>query len=248
MTANRGRSRSLCSDGWLGNGAEIALAFVFGEMTEPWMGRGYYEGQMTSLLHHPSLTAAHGVAAELPSVEPVSLLARLRAGDQAALAQLTRAYGAALTRAAYLHMGDGHAAEDATQDALLAAWDGARRTTERTPLWPWLLGITFNCCRKHLRSLSRRRRREHHAHELKLVNASDESNGQQDDRLTALRQALLQLTEPLRCVVILRYEQSLSVAETAEALGLPEGTVKRRCHDAIAKLRQLMDEATRASS
>lgn len=199
---------------------------------------------MTSLAHNPPL-AAHTLQLqeEWARLEPANLLARLRSRDQTALAQITRSYGPALTRAAYLHLGDGHAAEDAAQEALIAAWDGAHRTGSETALWPWLLGIVFNCCRKHLRSLTRRRRREQHAHALRLAEqgATESANPSgEDDRSFALRQALLELPEILRCVVILRYEQSLSVSETAAALGIPQGTVKRRCHDAIGQLREHM--------
>ncbi len=206
---------------------------------------------MTSLAHNPPLVSTSLTGApELVQLEPAGLLARLRSGDQAALAQITRQYGRALTRAAYLHLGDAHAAEDAVQEAMIAAWDGAHRTSEETPLWPWLLGIAFNHCRKHLRSLSRRRRREQQAHELRLIHTNDvHSPGaaalaadETKNRLDALRHALGQLTEPLRCVVILRYEQGLSVADTATALNVPQGTVKRRCHEAIGQLRQLMRE------
>ena len=188
---------------------------------------------MTSLAHNPALAVP-----ELAPHEPATLLARLRLRDASALGQLARMYGSALTRAAYLHLGDGHAAEDAVQEALLAAWDAAGRTTDATPVWPWLVGIVFNRCRKHLRSLTRRRRREQHASAMRLGLA--QSGADNVDRLELIRESLLQLPEPLRCVVIARFEQGLSVSQTALALGLPEGTVKRRCHDAIGRLRVML--------
>lgn len=196
---------------------------------------------MSSIPIHPSLATAplDGQAAAL-SNEPIALLDRLRNRDETALVQITRQYGQAMTRAAYLHLGDAHAAEDAAQEALIAAWDGAHRTGGTTALWPWLLGITLNRCRKHLRTLMRRRRRELHAHSLHQAHAEASQPSESNDRAGALRLALLALPEPLRCVIILRYEQGLSIAQTADALTLPQGTVKRRCHDAILKLRQHM--------
>lgn len=199
---------------------------------------------MTSLAHTPPLAATPlHLQEEWLRAQPANLLARLRAADQTALAAITRTYGPALTRAAYLHLGDAHAAEDAAQEALIAAWDGARRTSETTMLWPWLLGIVFNRCKKHLRSLTRRRRREQHAHAMRVAEQHAihvQGHNHEDERTLALREALLKLREILRCVVILRYEQGLSVTETAAALNIPEGTVKRRCHDAIGQLRQQM--------
>ncbi len=189
---------------------------------------------MTTLARHAALTAPMTDAL----VEPVGLLDRLRQGDAAALAQVARHYSDRLARVAYLHLSDAHAAEDVTQEALIAAWDAAARTRQVTPLWPWLLGILFNRCRTHLRGLSRRRRRERAAHELRLSHVETETAV--DDRVEHVRHALAGLSEPLRCVVILRFEQSLSVADTAAALGVPEGTVKRRCHDALNQLRDAL--------
>lgn len=207
---------------------------------------------MSSIPIHPSLQAPHAPVMSARDItapmatqsEPVSLLARLRSRDEAALVQITRQYGAAMTRAAFLHTGDAAAAEDATQEALIGAWEGGHRTNEATPLWPWLLGITLNHCRKHLRSLSRRRRREQHAHALRQAHQASIERNADSDRAEALRIALLTLPELFRCVIILRYEQGLSIVQTAEALNLPQGTVKRRCHDAISRLKLHMRDAT----
>ena len=86
------------------------------------------------------------------------LLKRLRERDKTALAEVTQLHGPAMARAAYLFLRDAHAAEDVTQDALLAAWDASARTSPETPLRGWLFGILFNQCRKHQRSLWRRLR------------------------------------------------------------------------------------------
>jgi RNA polymerase sigma factor (sigma-70 family) len=55
--------------------------------------------------------------------------------------------------------------------------------------------------------------------------------------------ALAQLPTRQRAVVVLRYYDDLSVAQTAQALGCTEGTVKSQTHDALARLRALLGEA-----
>jgi RNA polymerase sigma-70 factor (ECF subfamily) len=138
-----------------------------------------------------------------------------------------------------LYLGDTHAAEDVCQETLLAAWNAAGRTNGRTPLRPWLFGILFNQCRKHRRSLWRRARRELDAAQRRAE--SGEGHEDEDaERLETLRHAVARLDEALRAVVILRYEQGFGIAETAETLGLPEGTVKSRTSAAIERLRALM--------
>jgi RNA polymerase sigma-70 factor (ECF subfamily) len=52
--------------------------------------------------------------------------------------------------------------------------------------------------------------------------------------------ALGRLTARERAVVVLRYFVGLDVAGSADRLGLPEGTVKRRLHDARRRLRALL--------
>ena len=166
------------------------------------------------------------------------LLQRLRGRDMSALADLVRLHGPAIARAAYLFLHDGHAAEDMAQETMVAAWDAAPRTTVKTSLQPWLFGILLNRCRKYQRSSWRRLRRERRAGSAGRPDAA--ADEQEQDRLTRLRRALAGLDEDLRAVVILRYEQGLTVAETGRALGVPEGTVKSRAHTALQRLRQVM--------
>ncbi|MFW6155050.1 MAG: hypothetical protein ACOC95_07540 [Planctomycetota bacterium] len=59
------------------------------------------------------------------------MLRRLRRRDDEALTRLVETHGTVLTRAAWLHLGDDPAAEDAVQGTPLAAWDGAKRKRER---------------------------------------------------------------------------------------------------------------------
>ena len=166
------------------------------------------------------------------------LLTSLRKRGRAALERLAERFGPELARAAYLYLGDAHAAEDVAQETLIAAWDGARRCRHETRLRPWLFGILFNQCRKYRRSLWRRIRRERVA-ARRRVEAHD-GGRENDEQLEMLRQALGKLDDGLRAVIILRFGQNFSIAQAAEALDLPEGTVKSRTHSAIQKLREYM--------
>ena len=56
-----------------------------------------------------------------------------------------------------------------------------------------------------------------------------------------LATALLRLTPTVRAAIVLRHVDGLSVAETAEALGRPEGTIKAQVHRGLRELRGTLD-------
>ncbi|MHC5039958.1 MAG: RNA polymerase sigma factor [Planctomycetota bacterium] len=177
------------------------------------------------------------------TVEEREMLRRLRGRDRDALADLSRMFGFELSRAAFLFLQDGQAAEDAVQDVLVAAWDGAKRTSEQTPVRSWLFGILFNCCRKQVRRAVRNRRRERRV----AAGRDRHLDGPVKDllereRTVSVKRALGNLEEHLRFVLILRFERDFSVAETAAALGIPEGTVKSRTHEGLRRLKTALGE------
>lgn len=59
----------------------------------------------------------------------------------------------------------------------------------------------------------------------------------QDDRVAAARETIAALEPLQREILDLRFAQSLSYAEIAEALGIPVGTVRSRLHHAVAEVR-----------
>ncbi|MDC1142498.1 RNA polymerase sigma factor [Planctomycetota bacterium] len=172
--------------------------------------------------HPPELVAA------------TKLATRLKRRDRDAIEELSEMFGNALSRAAWVYLGDHHAAADVVQETLITAWDSARKLKKESNLRPWLFGILFNRCRKVLRTLSRRRKREERAGLARY-----ETNESPDTE--PLHRALRQLDADSRKVVVLRYLEEMNVEQTALALGIAEGTVKSRTHTALQKLKQLME-------
>ena len=172
------------------------------------------------------------------------LIGRAQRGDTHAYEELVYAHQGIAFRTAYLIAGNAADAEDAAQDAFVKAWRALGRFREGAPFRPWLLQIVANEARNRRRSAGRR------AH-LALRAATEQPSGDaapspEASLLSAeLRDTLLaavnELPEDQRTVIALRFFAGLSEHEVAEALGLPEGTVKSRSARALERLREPYD-------
>ncbi|WP_341923715.1 SigE family RNA polymerase sigma factor [Nocardioides psychrotolerans] len=137
-----------------------------------------------------------------------------------------------LLRTAYLLTGDKHQAEDVLQTSLAKlylAWDKVR---DRDSVDAYVRRIMVN----ENNSLWRRgwRKREFATEVLPDAPVTDAYDDGQGAALWAVVQSL---PPKARAVVVLRYYEQLTEAETADLLGISVGTVKSQCSRAIATLR-----------
>ena len=175
------------------------------------------------------------------------MIARVRAGEPEAYAQLVRAHtGIALRAAAAL--GAGADAEDVVQQAFVKAYCSLGRFKEGSAFRPWLLSIVANETRNTVRAAARRRtlagREAALAEADPLIPASADPAvaALERERRSALQTALGRLSEEHRLVVTYRYLLEMDETETAQALGWPRGTVKSRLNRALRKLGRLLPE------
>lgn len=136
-------------------------------------------------------------------------------------------------RLAGLLLGNATEAEDAVQDALVAAWQGFDRLRESERFPAWFDRILVNGCRDRLRRRGT----------VRFVPIDPSMDPAAGDPFRALieRDALLvgigRLTPDERIVVVLRFWDDLSLDQIADRLDWPLGTVKSRLHRAISRLR-----------
>ncbi|GDY43436.1 hypothetical protein SANT12839_043180 [Streptomyces antimycoticus] len=174
------------------------------------------------------------------------IIARVRAGDTEAYAELVRAHAPIAHRTARL-LGAGADAEDVVQDALVKAYLALGRFESGAAFRPWLLRIVAHETSNAVRSA--RRRQTAADREGALLSGAEPVIPESADpaavalageRRERLLTALEELSEPQRRVVIYRYLLDLDEGETAEALGWPRGTVKSRLSRALRRLERLL--------
>ena len=201
----------------------------------------------------PGRWVSHGGGADIdtaeqaaePAAEEAAALARVRAGDAAAYAVLVTLHAPIAKRLAVLS-GAGSEADDVVQEAFVKAYRALPRFRAGSGFRPWLLRIVVNETRNLQRGRSRRALRELRVTtEAVVLRAGDDpaDAALSAARRTGLFDAVDTLADDLRQVVTCRYLLELSEAETAEALGVPAGTVKSRLHRALAALREVMTDA-----
>jgi len=134
---------------------------------------------------------------------------------------------------AYKFVGKHDEAEDLTQDIFLKVFKSLDTFDRRANFQTWLISVSRNLCIDHYRSVRKEREtidRDVDANELAPASREDGPMAvlEQRDRVALLREALAALPETLRTAVLMRDIQELSYQEIADALRLPEGTVKSR--------------------
>ena len=162
------------------------------------------------------------------AIDDAAAIARARGGDLDAYAVLVARYTVRAHRAAFL-LGAGEESDDVVQEAFVKAFRHLSRFRAGEPFAPWLLRIVANETRNVTRS---RRRRA--ALALRIPSAelpSVAAGGPVDEALAAERRAWLVaavngLPDRERQVLVCRYFLDLSVAETAQVLAWPLGSVK----------------------
>ncbi|MFF6995771.1 sigma-70 family RNA polymerase sigma factor [Streptomyces sp. NPDC008313] len=144
-----------------------------------------------------------------------------------------------LRYAARLLGGDWHKAEDILQETTARAWKHAHLLHGHDEhIRRWLFTVVRNLVTDHHRAMQLRPLKLMPAEELDVV----QENSDHELTLHVVRNALLDLNEQQRTVIGLVYYLECSVAQAAEYLGIPPGTVKSRAFYAIRALRKALKD------
>jgi RNA polymerase sigma-70 factor (ECF subfamily) len=171
------------------------------------------------------------------------LVERARLRDPEAFAELYDRHVARVYRHVYYLVGNLGEAEDLTAQAFLQAWEAIDRYQIRgVPFVSWLLRIGHNLGVSHLRS-----RRDKAQLPEGLVDDGPRRNpeevAQQHADEEQVREAILQLKDEQRQVIILRFVEDLDYREVSQIVGKSVAAVRVIQHRALKNLRKKMLEA-----
>jgi len=176
------------------------------------------------------------------------LVRRVQAGERKAFGVLVERYRSRLFALALHLTGSESEADDITQEGFLRAYRAIDSFAGRSELFTWLYRIVINLAHTSNRARARRPRTDLEDPRVELAIVVD---GDGDPAHTAelrqsytnLMRALDRLSPVLRSTVVLVTLQGLSYGEAAVVLGVTEGTIGWRVHEARRVLRELLDVA-----
>lgn len=185
------------------------------------------------------------------------LLAGLRGGDPAAYERLVRENLPKLLAVTRRVLGNDADAQEAVQDAFLSAFKALPTFEGDSRIGTWLHRIAVNAALMKLRSRARRPEQSidhllprflddgHQADPPARWTVTAEQLLERDEARALVRQAIDQLPEAYRTVLMLRDIEEMDTEETARLLGVNSGVVKTRLHRARQALRTLLDPVVR---
>jgi len=179
---------------------------------------------------------------DLAHLSDEALVALVARSDETALAELYDRFGRVAYGLARRILRDDSLAEDAVQEAFLAAWRSAARfVPERAKASTWLLTLVHRRAVDLVRR-EERRRAESLAEDLESAGgATDEAVWLRFER-ERVQDALKRLPDQQREALELAYYGGFTQSELADRLGQPVGTIKSRMFTGLSRLRDLLAE------
>jgi RNA polymerase sigma-70 factor (ECF subfamily) len=174
------------------------------------------------------------------------LVERAMAGDHDAFSDLARVSIGRLYVVARLILRDDVMAEDATQDALVAAWRRLSGLRDPDRFEAWLHRLLVNACYREARRGRRRATIEIHVEPIMLPEAPGPTD--EDFHLAdrdQIERGFRHLDVDQRTVLVMHYYLGFSLDAAAEVLGVPPGTVRSRLHRAIGAMRAALEADAR---
>jgi len=166
------------------------------------------------------------------------IIAKVLKGDRQAYAMLVDEYKSPIYNLAYRMTANVEDADDLTQETFIRAYQYLWRYDPRKKFFTWLYTLAFNLIKNHLRKNKKEKLSEKlNASSLTDSNPSPEEKMIGDQEISSY---LLLLEDELRALLIMKYQQELSLEEIAVITGKSLSAVKMRIYRGLERLKELM--------
>jgi RNA polymerase sigma-70 factor (ECF subfamily) len=175
-----------------------------------------------------------------PGFSDAALVARIRSGEQDAMAELYDRYSSLVYSVALRVLADTGAAEDVLQDVFMQLWrHPASFDARRGSLGPWLAVIT----RHRAIDVLRKRRPQTDLEDVAIAIEADlEGTAERARVLAKVRGSLRGMPDNQRKALEMAFFEGMTHTEIAAKTGEPLGTVKTRIRTALLSLRKALNE------
>ena len=193
------------------------------------------------------------------SVDERRLIDRLLERDEQAFSEIVRLYGDKVFSLIYRMLGSRPEAEDVAQDVFITVFKTIESFRGEAKFSTWLLRIAANHAKNRIKHLARRPVEGADPDDVSQLRALPDRpsppvqariegpdamlEAAQTERL--MQEAIANLAEDQRLLVVLRDVEEMSYQEIEEITGLPEGTIKSRLHRARMAIKEWLDRHTR---
>ena len=177
----------------------------------------------------------------IPQTNESELVTRAQNGDRNAFSELVRLHAQGVLHVVYRMCGNMQVAEDAAQETFIQAWTKLSSYRPKTSLRNWLYRIAVNTAIDMLRKEKRILPGSVDGLYLTDTEPGPETMAANTERAEMVREAVLELPDASRAVLVLREFEGLSYQEIAEALDIPVGTVMSRLNYARKLLKEKLE-------
>ncbi|MGI6358822.1 MAG: RNA polymerase sigma factor [Bacillota bacterium] len=175
-------------------------------------------------------------------VSDEDLCQQLQSGSEAALEALVHRYHGPIFGYVYRQVHEEAAAQDLVQETFIRVCTRIGQYRYPEPFRPWLYRIALNICRDYWKSAYYQQRQRTESISAGLLDdcANVACIYDWQETRAEVRRAILSLDETYREVLVLRFYQDLKLAEIADILQAPLGTVKWRLFQALRLVKDLL--------
>ena len=158
-----------------------------------------------------------------------------KSGSKEAFCELYGKYKDKLYRYALYRLGDSTEAEDAVSECVLSAWQGIAGLRKPEAFGAWIFRILHICCTKRINDSVKRRE---NMQRIYAESGPGSAAGSSPASLSIeLKEALSQLSEEDRTIVLFSVLGDLTSREISDITGIAPGTVRSRLSRSLAKMR-----------